>query len=216
MNDNINDLQNEHFELDRQLDDALEDLNLVSEYLQHVRGCDNVASVLSDGYRANPANVANPNVSRNQLFMLRCSAFAILHSCSYTIIKGYQEFTNRSPTMQEVHRAVQQIMDVENTFLPRACRHNWINLYTYMAKIAKERLPVRAYSTEMPIAHIYLYSHNLNKWANQVFGVPSVVSYDQAIEDFYGQAVVQAFDFQAVVYSDIIGNFNQPLITNYM
>jgi hypothetical protein len=202
---------------------AEEDLEVVTGYLQQFGGMNNVAAVLSHGYK----EAADPMVNRNRLITLRAAAFGILHTCSFMLVKGFEEAHGRKMTGRELDAAVEQIMDSDNVVVPIRGRSNWIVLYTTLARIAKKRLVDSAdgdekdkrkkYSTEMPIAHLYRYSKNLNAWAAGALKMEQCVSYDKEIEAFYGKDSVEQFDFAKVEYDEIRAELekNQPLITQF-
>ena len=200
------------------LKDTEDDLCVVTGYLKTFGGVTNVAAVLTQGFRTDKKAASDPMVNRNQLITLRCGSFAILHTCSFMIVKGWQECHGRKMNRTEVEDAVNSIMEVSNAVVPVTGRTNWITLYTVLASIAKKRLGGGdRYSTEMPVSHLYLYARNLNAWAQKSMKMAQCVSYDKEIEAFYGKTAVASFAFERVNYDEIQASVEnrQPRITAF-
>jgi prophage antirepressor-like protein len=203
---------------EQELTAANEDFDVVSDYLKKFGGMENVAAVLTNGYADDLKSCSNPMVNRNRIIGLRCAAFGILHTTAFFLVKGFQECFGRSMTHLEMEKAVKDIMEVKNIILTSQCRKNWITLYTFLARLARHRLPEgETYSTQMPMSHLYLYARNLNVWALGVLNIPSCVGYAKEIESFYGPDAVSEFDFEKLDYEDIQHHVEstQPAITNF-
>lgn len=192
-------LQNDANLMQQEYDDVVEDFDVVSEHLNVCVGSSDLTSILST------AVMAPPMVNRNQLILLRCSAFNVLHTIAYMLVRGNIESKARYMTCAEMSNAIHEIMEVEDAAVPEKACKNWISLYCILAKLAKSRLDDEAeYSTEMPLSHIYLYARNINVWVYATFAIENFLSYEGEIRAFYGEAAVSHFQFDVVQYANAI------------
>jgi hypothetical protein len=161
-------------------------------------------------YFLDPETASNPLSNRNRMIHLRSATFNLLHQISYYLVQAVKEANNRTLSEVELAGAVQEIMDVEHVFFTKKFCTNWISLYTRLAQICKCRLQ-QAYSTQMPIAHLYLYSFT------RALHIPNCVPYEKEIEAFYGADHVALFKWEAVDYAEVVEELcaNQPSITDF-
>ena len=214
----VNEMMRLEAKIKHDLTEHNEDLSVIGEYLEQTSGTGNITAVLSRLYMGDAHNASDPMLNRNRHIHLRCAAFSILHTMSFYLVKGYYTVYGKTITSTELSDAAKLIMEVEHIQIPVSSTGNWISLYTCLAGIAKKRIRDGTdYSTTMPIAHLYLYAKNLNKWALDILKMPMCVSYEKEIEAFYGQRAVLDFQFDKVDYEDIRSEVEttQPRITDF-
>jgi hypothetical protein len=110
-----------------------------------------------------------PTVTLNDKPMLRPATFHILHDIAHGIVLHTRNELGKS-NLEAVQRAVHVIMEVGLPDVRRdvAVMHasNHIRLYTVLSHYAKARLKSTVrYSTEMPLAHAYVYAKHYNVFA---------------------------------------------------
>ena len=153
----VQDLQHDIDTMRNEYDNVVNNFDIVSDHLRVCVGSSDLTTILSN------SAMAPPMVNRNQLIFLRCSAFNVLHTISYMLVRGFIESTARYMTCVEMSNAIHAIMEVADVIVPEKACKNWITLYCILAKLAKARLDDDVeYSTEMPLSHIYLYTRNIN------------------------------------------------------
>ena len=179
-----------------EFDDKTEELEFIMENIVQPASMNNVASVLCNLYESDATAAADPSVNRRIAVHLRCGTFNVLHQISYYLVRYFFESYMRHMTLAEMSRAVGTIMKSDNVVIVnRGFTCNWIRLYTLLARISKQRLGDNLYSTEMPVAHLYLYSKNFNAWCVTAFDLQGCISYEKEIEAFYSPEHVEEFTF---------------------
>ena len=198
-------------EKEDELEDAVEDGQLLAGYLNTCVGDSDLTRVM-----VNTPVAVTPTDTRDDLFMLRCSSFALLHITSYVLVKGFSDIRGRHMTTAEMNDAINKIMEVKGVLVNHKHTKNWITLYTFLAAIAKTRLGDDDYSTQMPLFHVYLYAKNLNEWTENKFGWTNCVPYADQIQAYYGPQAVAVFRFDRLNYANVQPNpANLAKITDF-
>ena len=89
-----------------ELTEAVEDCQLLSIYLNTCVGESDLARVMNDAPTA-----VTPSDTRDDIFMIRCSSFALFHIMSYVLVKGFSEIRGRHMTTAEMNMAINRIME---------------------------------------------------------------------------------------------------------
>ena len=212
LENDVEELQASIREKEAELADVEEDRVLLAGYLNTYVGGSDLAKVLAD----NPGTIA-PVDTRDQVTMLRCSSFALLHTMSFLMVQGFVDVHGRHMTTAEMNTAIMRIMEVQGVVVERKVTRNWITLYTILASIARARLSDDGsmYSTQMPLFHVYLYTKNLNAWVLEKLMWNNILPYAEHIKAYYG-TTVDRFSFDSVEYKNIHPNAtNVALITDF-
>ena len=135
LENDVEELQASIREKEAELADVEEDSVLLAGYLKACVGGSDLAKVLAD----NPGTIA-PVDTRDQVTMLRCSSFALLHTMSFLMVQGFVDVHGRHMTTAEMNIAIMRIMEVQGVVVERNVTRNWITLYTILASIARARL----------------------------------------------------------------------------